>query len=355
MDEKRPIIWIKLEGPEIVKDHKVDAYLLGQILTNIQKQINIIAEAKYGKKLKSHFRLFLSEIKKGSANIGLEYSSSWFEREFLQKQIDVIETHYTIYDLIDKKNEKELDLFLLRELKEPVNVYRLLGSVETIIPSSVKYKIGLSKWEPKKFVIVKPERKELVSKLKNKYQQQATVELIGVIMELYGKDPRHFEIETIMGEKFKVYFKPELEPQLKELYKSIVKLKGLSTKKAKVKEILKILNISPLNTLEVNEIGKFQLKKPLKLSINYLLKDNLWVLENKELVIYGHGKSYQEALKELEESLESLIIGFLAFKDEHLAESSKRIKQKLIEYIDLKQMRNKYQPKVVQYKAIAGE
>ncbi len=349
----RPRLWIRLEGANVVKNHKINAYVLGRLLTNIQKQINIIAEAKYGAKLKPHFRLFLSEIKEGSANIALDYSDSWLSREFIEKQVNVLETHYAIYDLINKGDEEELDSTLLQELKEPLDAYRLLGSIESIIPSS--YKMDLSKWEPKNFVPVRPERKPLIKKLKNRYQQQAKICKIGVIMELYGKEPRHFEIETITGEKFKVYFKPELEPKLKELYKSIVELEGLATRKARVREVKKIIRISPKNTMKLDKIGEFELKQPLELSLDYLIKDNLWVIENKELAIYGEGKSFQEALRDLEESLESLIIGFLTFKDEKLAESSKKIKERLLQYLDLDSQNKKYKPIVLSQLPMPGE
>jgi len=351
--KERTRLWIRLEGANVVKNHKINAYVLGRLLTNIQKQINIIAEAKYGAKLKPHFRLFLSEIKEGSANIALEYPDSWISREFIEKQVNVLETHYTIYDLINKGDEKKLDNTLIQELNEPLDVYRLLGSIESIIPSS--YKMGLSKWEPKDFVPIKPERKPLIKKLKNKYLQQAKIHTIGVIMELYGKEPRHFEIETITGEKFKVYFKPELEPKLKEMYKSIVELEGFATRRARVKEVKKILSISRKSTIKLDKIGEFALKQPLELSLDYLIKDNLWVIENKELAIYGEGKSFQEALRDLEESLESLIIGFLAFKDEQLAESSKKIKERLLQYLDLNDLNKKYKPVVLSQLPMPGE
>ncbi|SEW23444.1 hypothetical protein SAMN05216170_2308 [Thermococcus thioreducens] len=341
---ERPKIWIHLDGRKVVKDHKVDAYTFGKLLIQIQKQINIIAEAQYGKTIKPKFKLFLAEIQEGSVDAVLEFAGGTLP-EFQHR---VVETHYQVYDAIQKEDEKTLDETIIGSLKDPLYGYRLLASIEDITPSSEDYLIGLSKDSPEKRAVLKSKQRDFVKKMKTKYQQQATVEFIGIITDLHGKDPRYFIIDTTTGERIKVYIRPELEPQIKEYYKAVpVKVTGLMAKKAKSREIRELKGLSKQEEVPLDRIGKFRLKQPVLVELGYDMEDNLWILRNEQLAIEGYGKTYQEAMKDLEDSLEGLIIGFLAFKDEDLAESARKIKKELSKYLNLNDLSHKYKPVVI--------
>ncbi|NJE47338.1 hypothetical protein E3E35_07985 [Thermococcus sp. GR7] len=341
---ERPKIWIHIDGRKVVTDHKVEAYTFGKLLIQIQKQINIIAEAQYGKKLKPKFRLFLSKIQEGSVEVALEFVGGTLP----ELQSKVAETHYEVYDAIQEEDEKALDEVIRESLKDPLYGYRLLTSVEEVIPSSDDYILGISKDFPKRKIRLGPKQRDFVHKMKLKYLQEATVEVVGIITDLHGKDPRYFIIDTTEGERIKVYITPELEPQVKEYYKAVpVKITGLLEKTAKKREIRELLNIIPQREVPLQRIGKFKLKQPIFVEFSYDMEDNLWILRNERLAIEGYGKTYKEAMKDLEDSLEGLIIGFLAFKDEDLAESARKIKEELSKYLDLNDLSHKYRPVVI--------
>ncbi|KUK18643.1 hypothetical protein [Thermococcus sibiricus] len=340
-----PRIWIRLDGRKIVKDHKVDAHTFGKLLIQIQKQVNIIAEARYGKTIKPKFRLFLAEIQEGSVEATLEFSGS---PTLTELQNWVAETHHQVYQAIQEEDEKTLDKTIIESLKDPLYGYRLLTSIEDVIPPTENYFIGISKDPSEKIIRLKSKQREFVRKMKNKYQQKATVEFIGIITDLHGKDPRYFVIDTTTGERIKVYIPPELEPQIKEYYKTVpVKIKGLMAKKARSREMKELKEVLPQKEIPLDKIGKFLLKEPILIEMEYDMEGNLWILKHKTLSIEGYGKTYKEALKDLEDSLEGLIVGFLAFKDEQLAESAKRIKKELSKYLDLNDFSHKYKPVVV--------
>lgn len=94
-------------------------------------------------------------------------------------------------------------------------------------------------------------------------------------------------------------------------------------------------------TTLVKNLGGFTFKKPLPVVIEWDVEEQEWIIHNDELTLEGRGKTYDEALKELEESLESLVVGFLAFEDNKLAEASIKIKEKLSEYLDLDVLKKK--------------
>ena len=76
--------------------------------------------------------------------------------------------------------------------------------------------------------------------------------------------------------------------------------------------------------------------------VSYDDKDNHWCLANEELSLEGYGNTYEQALSSLKESLESLIVGYLAFKDAKLSEKSRKIKQNLQTYLELNDYRTKF-------------
>ncbi len=86
--------------------------------------------------------------------------------------------------------------------------------------------------------------------------------------------------------------------------------------------------------IELSQIGRFTLKKPVALTARFDCSEGVWCVENEALALSGYGQTPEEAVRNLEESLESLMVGFNTFPDEKLGEKSKEIKRKLLHYID---------------------
>ena len=94
-----------------------------------------------------------------------------------------------------------------------------------------------------------------------------------------------------------------------------------------------------MRKVNLSKIGRYKLKNSVVFDVSYDEQDGLWCIENEELALAGYGSSYQEALQDLESSLESLIVGFLVFSEEKLNEKSKEIKTRLKKHLDLEQFR----------------
>ena len=86
--------------------------------------------------------------------------------------------------------------------------------------------------------------------------------------------------------------------------------------------------------VELPRIGSYVLKKPIALTAKFDGPEGLWCIENEALALSGYGRTLEDAIDNLEESLESLITGFRTFSDEELHEKSKVIKKRLLNYVD---------------------
>jgi len=85
----------------------------------------------------------------------------------------------------------------------------------------------------------------------------------------------------------------------------------------------------------LRKIGRYRLRKSASFNVFYDERDGMWCVENEELALAGYGSSYRKALKDLRDSLDSLLVGFHNIPEEKLSEKSKEIKHRLQEYIDL--------------------
>ena len=92
----------------------------------------------------------------------------------------------------------------------------------------------------------------------------------------------------------------------------------------------------------LDSLEEFTFSQPLAIRVSYDDKDNHWCLANEELSLTGYGTTYELALSSLKESLESLIVGYLAFKDAQLSEKSRKIKRNLQTYLELNDYRTKF-------------
>ena len=63
MNQKK--IWLKIDG-KVVADGRIEIYTFGNLLVNLQKIINIISRYRWVRRKKDEFKLFLTQISKGS-------------------------------------------------------------------------------------------------------------------------------------------------------------------------------------------------------------------------------------------------------------------------------------------------
>ncbi|MFP3909733.1 MAG: hypothetical protein ACOC5L_00135 [Halobacteriota archaeon] len=93
-------------------------------------------------------------------------------------------------------------------------------------------------------------------------------------------------------------------------------------------------------------VGKFRLDEAVTFNIFYDALEETWYIENDGLALHGEGRSFREAIDDLEKSLETLIVGFLAFSEDEISDRSRMIKSKLSQYLDIERYRSYYSPVV---------
>lgn len=341
-------LWLVVEG-KVVSDHGIEAYTFGQLLTGLQRIIDVLKISKYGRKHKKDiFRLFLTRISPGS--LVAELQPRYYEGDIIggipfnevasdfQKLVQV---------LIDDPEEFKTELE--REFADPSYILRFLQGLDSIWSKRNRFvvKTGLGYKEPEKLVELPPARQRYIKELIEEYIEKSSTEIKGVIIRIKGDEPRNFTIRTLDGENIKCHYPPEWERDIMSLFKSPVVVKGVISKKARTKEIETITDLKKLSVELIGKIGKFSLREPIPFRVSYDEKEDLLCLENDELAIYGYGSTYSEVLSDLEDSLESLIVGFLAFPDERLSEKSLEIKEKLSKYIDIEKYRKMLNPRVI--------
>jgi len=83
----------------------------------------------------------------------------------------------------------------------------------------------------------------------------------------------------------------------------------------------------------LKRIGRFSFFEPLPVTATF--SNGKYLLVNEDLVISGEGETFVEALKDLEDSIDSLVVGFQTFPEEMLSESSLKIKRELEKYFKI--------------------
>ena len=346
MSEKLSKIWLKIEGKPVVKG-RIDAHVLGNLLVGLQKIINTISEVKFGRRYKRElFRLFLSKISPGSVVVELESGYHTDLSGRIPFNIVTSVFHELVQTLIEDPEQFRIKIEKLIPDEKTKDRIKLLQNLKEIWSKEDKYRVSTA-IKHDEFITLDPKREHIIEKLIEEYSKLSRITLEGVIIRIKGDDPvRHFVIETTSGEKVKCYYSPEMEQLVKEFYKRPVRVEGILNKKAKTTEIKSLESIEPFEVYMAEKIGKFELKEPIVFNVFYDGLEGLWCLENDELAINGYGLTFNDAIDDLEESLESLIVGFLAFPEDKLHEKSKEIKIKLSKYIDIEKFREIYNPKI---------
>ena len=341
-------LWLVVEG-KVVSDHGIEAYTFGQLLTGLQRIIDVLKVSRYGKKYrKDIFRLFLTNISPGSlvAELQPRYYEGDVHGEIPFNEV-VSEFQKLVQILID--NPEKFKAELEKEFADPSNILRFLQGLDSIWSKKNRFVVrtGLGYKEPEKLIELLPARKKYIKELIEEYVEKSSTEVKGIIIRIKGDEPRYFTIRTLEGENIKCHYPPEWERDVMSLFKSPVVVRGVISKKARTKEIETITDLKKLNVQLIGKIGRFSLKEPVPFRVFYDEKEDLLCLENDELAIYGYGSTYSEVLSDLEDSLESLIVGFLAFPDEKLSGKSLEIKEKLSKYIDIEKYRKMLNPRVI--------
>ncbi len=348
MEKESKKIWLKIEGKAVLRKNMVDASVFGNVLIGMQKIINSLSRIKYGRRYKlERFRLFVTEFSPGSVIATLE-SSSQADLMGAIPFNKVAEDYMNLTELL-VNDPDEFKSDIEKKIPEPRERIKLLNNLKEIWSKEGKYKLSVNTEEerPEKFLTLKPEVSKHIENLVKEYEKIEEIKTEGIIIRIRGDDPnRYFVINTVSNTLIKCFYEPEMESEIREYFKQPVTIKGYPKKKAKTTIVEQINELKPFTRIELDKIGKFRLDEAIPFDISYDSVEETWQIKNDELVLHGEGKLFQEAIDDLEESLETLIVGFLAFPEDQISEKSKEIKSKISQYLDIERYRSYYSPVV---------
>lgn len=327
-------IWIKIDGG-IVDEGRVEIYHFSKILKGIQQVVSVIQESKYPNVKKEEFKLYMGAASINSYLVEIQPPSQvdLFTREPMFNSIGV-----NIESLAKSLNESETEFINLIEtlFQDNVNKIRFLNCfLDILSQKDYRVHVRFSPIHPNTYFVLPPHHDVFIKKLIKKYTAQATVEKIGIIVQLKGEDPRYFTIKTGDGVHIKCNYPPEMDSYIHELYKSPVFIKGIISKGIHKNEIIEISDFRPFNSKKEDSIGDFKLKTPLTINVSYDKEKELWRLSNTDISVFGHGKNLIDAESSFADALERLIIGFLLFEDNELSPKSKEIKDKIKTFVNI--------------------
>jgi len=355
--QKAKNIWLSVDG-KIIKDHKIEGYTFGLLLSNIQRTFNILQEVKYKKQRKATLKWYFSSISEGSCILELQPGDmqtdfSNFD-DFVSNLNDFTGDFFEYIQLLSVEPTKFKEK-LEREFKEKTDIIRFLSGLLGIWSKRGKYsiEIAFSYEKPLDFTSytsLPSHRYHYIQDLIQEYIEQTIVEVIGVIERIKGDEPRSFFIEDTNGDMVEITYPPELEKTVISLFKSTVVVHGVLVKKARKNYMEFLKNIKPLRVFQLSSIRDIQFKQDIQFKFFYDRKNESWNFINEELELYGSGTSFENALEDLGDSIDSLIVGFLAFKNEDISSHSKEVKIKLEQYIDFEKCTSLYNPIIMDEK-----
>jgi hypothetical protein len=327
-------IRIKLDG-ENVKNHSVDVEELGNFLINFQGLIGKFSKTIPTKKkwqlneIKSKSRLYLKAIGKGSVDLVLTGSPQMplDESNHLQDAYnEVVSTSALI-----NNNPSRARQFLNNKFTESKRRLEVEQKLKNMFTD--KLQIGLLK-DNESFVFLNSNReKEIDGWLKKDYNA-STDTIMGIIQRLKGDgDKRYFTVRTYDKKLAKCYYNPELEIILKDYFKrQPVVIKGIVDHKVKGITIEKIVDLHAWKTIKLDKLGTYKFKKPFEFTLDF--EDDLWFIESEELGIRGCSKNYDNALKDLQDSLkEAIHIYVKKGNPVNMTDKAKELREKLIKLV----------------------
>ena len=327
-----------------VRDGMVDAKLLGEILINMQTIIyhaaNKLANVKRDKHFYDLYKVGFTKIEKGSAIISLEPMSgtrTLFEEVPLEHPMKEL---FTLINLINENPDEGRNYLSekIKESKDRLVLEAKLYEIWSIKGLDISLKFDGFKFSSGGYVPLRKDREEILTKWLEEDMKEASRKIEGIITRIKadGRN-RYFTILSMDGEMYKYEYTPsktDIETQVIELIKTPVEIIGITAGGVRSKVIKEILELRPLDKIKIEDLDDIKLKKPLLIDISYDSEDDLWVLENDNLRIYGVGETYEEALERLKENLEIVIEEYMYEDDSKLTETAKQLKQRLREYIE---------------------
>jgi len=333
-------IWIKIEG-KIVQDGSPEISHYAKVLLNYQKIMQVLQETYFPKARKAQFKLFLTELHKGSS---ISQIKPQFQQSLLtsEPQYNQITTEFKrLFDALLQGNDQFVNE-IETELKDPYEILKFLKPVREIL-SKKDYHVytGFSVEMPQSYVVFPTDREEFIDELIKKYTKQASVEIRGIIIKQSAAEPRSFVIRTLDGEMVTVYHTQESENYIHSLFLNPVIAKGILRTGIRKKEFEELVELTPFNKIQLNTLGDFDFINPVSFDVKYHDDDGVWCISNDELSLIGCDKTYEKSLVRLEKNLQGFILGLTSYDEKVISKKSMEIGERLKKYLEIEQYANK--------------
>ena len=337
-------LWIRIEG-NIVKDHKIEAYSYGIILTNLQRILNVIKDTRYPKLSDDFFRVYIVEKKENSIAVGFQPTASIKD---LDNRVAFNELGQELRDIIsflEEEDKKTVIEKLDEQFKNPIQILRLLESLRFILSRRDRFQleIDFSFKMPTQYILVPYNKEGLVQDLIQEYTKKSQSGVYGVIRSINSIPPLNFVLITIDNEKITCHYTSEIENDIRANFKLPVFVKGIVKRTPKKIEMDQIIEFRPFYHYPLKKAGDLEFTTPLPLEVKYHKRTSRWNLSNTELSIDVKGKTFSEAIDEVTLSIEALIVAYLEFDDKKLSPESIRIKSSLQKYIIIERYRDLFE------------
>jgi len=342
--KEKSLIKIKIKG-EGVGFGKIDAKILGYLLIDFQTLLNYVAKkvlkdtATKSKEFYEKYGLAVNKIEKGSAVVLLTPMGTYGSLEGGSSLEVPLKELITIIGKIDE-DPKESREYLIEKLNDNRDRLAFETKLYDIWPD-VKREIEISfegtTFSTSEYIPLKHERKEVLMEWINEDMKAVSKKINGIItrIKVDGKR-RYFVIKSMEGELYKFEYTDinrHIEDKYLDFIRRPIEVVGITEGGVKGRKIREILDLKPLEELYIDEIGRYPLRKPMKIKVEYDFDDELWILGNDELGLVGIGESYDEAMNSLEESLEVAIDIYLNEDEKNLSEKAIELKKKLKGYL----------------------
>jgi len=157
------------------------------------------------------------------------------------------------------------------------------------------------------------------------------IELRGCVIEVRILDPRHLKVFDLERSTVKCLFPKELEDAVVELLGQPVVLRGMGRTDAsgEIVQVDLVHSIEPLESLSIEEVrwdaSTLRLRTPL--TVQPMLEDGTWVLENKETGIVAAASSLEECLRDFQEEFFFLWEQYSKADDAELTGDARELKR----------------------------
>ncbi len=313
--------------------------------SQFQKAIYDLGEAQNPQVKKKIYTLLIKDQKKGSQVFVMipQYQTTSFGTSPID---EVMQNFSQISNLIDR----DRDGSNYNEAKAYFNDLEIRRTFLKRIKSLSRYPgsfaIELKKThdsEPIRIFKAKKNYRKTLNKWRRMDIEKRIEQITGALTIIHGERDLYIRIRDIFGNSIEYKYDEKEEPRFLNMYKKVIKVKGLYNPIRNQLEKIEMLNV--INILPIEDVRGIRFTRTLNLKLEF--KYDAFFAKNEELNIVAAGKTFSEMYNDLYNCIISHIRYFIV-NDDLLTKGAQKIKYKLLNLInekDLKEIKDGYNKK----------